>query len=123
MTKKTYTTIAIGATSVAAAGFAAYWLYGTKNAPKHRHTLSSWVLKARAEVMNIIEKIGYVDKQTYLEVVDDVLQKYADTHASASDLATVTKEMREAWTHIVAASSPAKKIANRVTKKVRKGLK
>ena len=51
----------VAAAAVAAAG--AYWFYGSDHATKHRKQVKSWMLKARAEMMEAVEKIGDIDKK------------------------------------------------------------
>ena len=58
--KQNNTGVALGvgvaaAAAVAAAG--AYWFYGSDHASQHRKQVKSWMLKARAEVMEAVEKV------------------------------------------------------------------
>lgn len=122
MTKETKTKInktAVVATAagVAAAAIGAYWLYGSKNAAKHRKTAASWALKARAEVMDAVGKLKEIDKAAYLKIVDEIIQKYAKIHDNAPTVAQISKEMKAAWTQINAATKPVKKLAKKAVKK------
>lgn len=76
------------------------------------------MLKARADVVDAVEELKDINKESYLAIVDDVVRKYADSHAAATDIAVITKELRAAWPHIHAALKPAKKVARRAIKKV-----
>ena len=103
------TAVTMGAATVAAAAVGAYWLYGAKHATKHRKLAASWMLKARAEVMDAVEKIGDIDKVAYLQIVDDVIKKYAQSNQGSAAVAVVTKEIKAAWPHIQRMTKPAKK--------------
>lgn len=115
------TVVAVGVVGVAAAAVGAYWFYGSKNSAKHRKAVGSWMLKARAEVMEAVEKVGDVNKETYLRIVDNVMQKYVGLRHTASDIAAITKEIKSAWSHVQAAVSSTKKVAKKVTNKAPKG--
>ena len=114
--------IAVGVASLAAAAAGAYWLYGATNAEKHRKVAKSWMLKARAEVMDAVEKMKDVDKAAYFAIVDKVMEKYAELHKGSPEVRVMEKELKAAWSHIHAAVKPAKKgikkVAQKVTKKV-----
>lgn len=112
------TAIVVGAAGAAAAAIGAYWLYGAKNAAKHRKMASSWMLKARAEVMDAVEKVKEIDKETYLRIVDDVVEKYAKLQKNNADIAEIAKEMKAAWSHIRAVAKPARKEVKKTVKKV-----
>ena len=55
----------IGTAAVAAVG--AYWFFGTSRASQHRKTVRSWMLKARAQVLEqaeeVIKTVGNIDKK------------------------------------------------------------
>ncbi len=60
--------IGAGLAAAAAAAGAAYWLYGAKHSAQHRKMAKSWMLKARAEVLDQIESIKNIDKASYLRM-------------------------------------------------------
>ncbi len=124
MTQKTNKTlVGMGVAGAAAAAIGAYWLYGAKHAAKHRKVASSWMLKARAEVMDAVGKLKDVDKETYFNIVDDVVAKYSKLKKDDFDVATISKEMKSAWSHVRAAAKPAKNVAKKVAKKATKAVK
>lgn len=99
--------IAVGAAAataiVAAAG--AYWFYGSKDAMKHRKTARSWMLKARGDVLEaveiVVEKVGEIDKEKYMNIVEDVLKRYSKlAHVTKEDVMQTTKDMKDAWQHM-----------------------
>jgi hypothetical protein len=130
----TGTGVAVGAAAAAAAAAAvaaagAYWFYGAKDAAKHRKTAKSWMLKARAETMeaveNAVEKLGEIDKETYLKIVDGIVKRYSGVAGvTSSELAQMTKDLKAAWAHMHAARRIATKPAvKRVVKKAAKAAK
>lgn len=112
------TAIVAGAAGIAAAAVGAYWFYGAKHGAMHRKTVASWMLKARADVMDAVEKLEDIDKETYLHIVDDVLQKYVGLNHTTSDITAMAKEMKSAWSHIQAAAKSTKKVAKKAISKV-----
>lgn len=113
--------IGAGVAGLAAAAIGAYWLYGAKNAAKHRKIASSWMFKARAEVMDAVEKMKQLDKDSYLKIVDSVVDKYSKTRSSAEVMA-IAKEMKSAWTQINSATKPVKKAVKKVVKSAVKAV-
>lgn len=117
MTKKSTShggAIALGAgiAGAAAAAAGAYWLYGAKHAARHRKLAASWMLKARAEVMDALEKVEDLDKSQYLKIVDQTIKKYA-LHGTRAHMTKMKKDMHGAWKHIQASIKPKKKSAKR----------
>ncbi len=116
--------IGMGVAAAAAAAGGAYWLYGAKHSAKHRKMAKSWMLKARAEVMEGIEKLEDIDKEKYMDVVHNVLKNYTGKGASTEELAHMMKDFKSAWGHIQikkAAKKSAKKAVKKAVKKVAKG--
>ncbi|MDB5224908.1 MAG: hypothetical protein JWO43_530 [Candidatus Adlerbacteria bacterium] len=104
--------------AAAAAAAAAYWLYGAKDAPKHRKLARSWMLKARAEVLDAVEKVQDIDKSKYLAIVDDVVGRYSKSAgATTAEMSKLVKDLRGAWAHMQAVTKkPAKKAAKTAKK-------
>ncbi|TAK59319.1 hypothetical protein EPO14_00080 [Patescibacteria group bacterium] len=93
--------IAAGVTAAAAAAVGAYWLYGAKHSAKHRKMAKSWMLKARAEVMEAVEKMAAIDRAVYLRIVDEVMKRYASMKDSTADeVSKVARELKSSWSHI-----------------------
>lgn len=136
MAKKEDTTkIAVTAAGVAAAAAAAaagaYWLYGAKDAPKHRRLAKSWMLKARAEMMDLVEKAQEIDKETYMQLAGEVAKRYAGVAGvTAAESARLVKDLKAGWAYLQAQKGPAtrrvaavKKSAKKAAKKVAKKAK
>ena len=93
----------IGAAAAAAAG--AYWFYGSKDAAKHHKSVRSWMLRARAEVLEavekVIDKVGQIDKDTYMNIVESVLKRYKKINGVTSEaMVQMTRDMKDAWDHM-----------------------
>jgi hypothetical protein len=115
--------VGVGVAAAAATAAAAYWLYGAKNAAKHRKLARSWMFKARAEVLEAVEKLGDIDKQTYLEIVDKVVKRYsAMSGATSAELVQMAKDLKAAWQHMQS-SKTTKAVKKSVKKAVKKAVK
>lgn len=117
--------IGVGAALTAAAAATAagaYWLYGSQNAEKHRKMAKSWMLKARAEVMDAVSALQDIDKKAYMDVVETVLQKYRGVAGvTTGEIAHMLKDFKGSWEHMQQANKTAKtgvKSAKRTVKKV-----
>jgi hypothetical protein len=88
----------IGLAAIAAAG--AYFLYGEKNAG-NREKVRGWALKMKGEILEKIESMKTIDRDTYLRMVDKVAQRYSKLESiSSSELQHLTVELKNAWAHI-----------------------
>jgi hypothetical protein len=105
------------ATAAAAAAAGAYWLYGAKDAAKHRKLAKSWMLRARAEVMDAVEKVSEIDKATYLDIVEKVVKTYSSTAgAQSKEIQQLLKDLRGSWAHIQ--QRPSVKKATKAVKRI-----
>jgi hypothetical protein len=116
------------AATAAAAAAAAYWFYGAKDAARHRKAARSWMLKARAETMEAVEsavaKLGDIDKDTYLKIVDSVVKRYSGVAGvTSAEVAAMTKDLKAAWQHMNAAGKKAKGAGKKVVKKAKVAAK
>lgn len=88
------------AAAAAAAAAGAYFLYG-KNGAKNRRMVKSWMLKARADVMDKMEKLEHVSEARYREIVDTVLKGYKGMrNVSPAELAAAAAELKGHWSSI-----------------------
>jgi hypothetical protein len=88
----------IGLAAIAAAG--AYFLYGDKNA-RNREKVRGWALKMKGEVLEKIENMKTIDRDTYLRMVDKVADRYSKLETiSAAELRHLTVELKNAWAQI-----------------------
>jgi gas vesicle protein len=119
--KETSTTnkVALGAgiAALAVAGIAgAYFLYG-KNGAKNRKKISSWMLKAKGEALEKIEKLKDINEDVYNMTVDTIADKYNKLkNTTPEEIAQFTKEMKSHWKSIKKDLAPkAKKVAKKAT--------
>jgi len=121
MVKKTEKTsgvgagIAVVATIAAAAG--AYFIYGTKEGAKTKKKVRSWALKAKAEVLEKIEKAKDISEDSYNTTVATVMQKYEKMRAEHGDeIDTVTKELKGYWKQLKNHLKPSNKVVKKKSK-------
>ena len=118
--------IGVGVTAGMLAAVGGYFLYGAKDAKKNRKTVNSWMLRAKAEVLEGIESAKELSEQDYGKIVDNAMMGYkAAKSASVKDLAQFANEMKDHW-KTIQKSGPAKKImltVNTAAKPKKKAVK
>ena len=96
--------VGIGAATlaVAAAAAGAYFLYGSKNAERHRKAVKIWMLKARGEVLEKIETMkDTLTEESYNRIIDTVIKKYASVKGgSTAEAEALGKELKSHWSNI-----------------------
>ncbi len=103
-------TIGVGLTAAAVAAAGAFFLAGSKNAAKNRKVVKSWVLKAKAEVLEGLEKAQAMSQAEYEALIEQVGAAYAQVQtASKADISGFKKEMKEHWQKIAKSVAPKKK--------------
>ncbi len=119
--------IGIGLTAAAVAAAGTYFLYGSKNAVKNRKAVKSWMLKAKAEVLERLEDAKEMSKEEYEELINNVATKFSELKtASKVDIKGFKDEMKEHWKAIEKSAKPKKKVcktaspAKKVVKKATK---
>jgi len=120
--------LGIGLTTAAVAAAGTYFLYGSKNASKNRKMVKSWMLKAKAEVLEKLEDAKEMTKDEYEELINTVASTYAGLkNASQADIKAFKAEMKEHWKGIEKSAKPArkaiKKAVGKADKKVSKAKK
>lgn len=91
--------LAAGTALAAAAG--TYFFYGAKDASKNRRRVKGWMLKARGEVLDGVEKLKEVDKSAYFALVDQVMRRYGTVKGiSKQEAEEMVKELKDSWKHI-----------------------
>jgi uncharacterized protein YoxC len=92
--------IGFGLAAIAAATAGAYFFY-SKNAAKNRKQLKAWMVKAKAEVMERLEKTSDLSQKTYEKVVDEVMKKYRGLKKTApKEVAELSAELKRHWSSI-----------------------
>lgn len=116
--------IGIGLTAAAVAAAGTYFLYGSKDAAKNRKQVRSWALKAKAEVLEALEKAEEMSKDEYEQLVDVVSATYAKVkETSPEDIEKFKKEMKAHWKHIEKVVDTKRKVVKKVAKKATKTAK
>lgn len=108
--------VAAGLAATAAAG--AYFLYGSKNAKKYRTKAKSWMFKAKAEILERLEKLEQVTEGEYHNIVAAVISKYEPLkHIEAADIKRMAADMKKQWHIIKKHASSKKKSSGKKTSK------
>ncbi|HEU5114673.1 MAG TPA: hypothetical protein VFT82_02820 [Candidatus Paceibacterota bacterium] len=93
--------IIAGIAGLTAAAVGAYYLYGHKDAAKNRAKVKSWMLKAKGDVLEELEKAQDVTESAYMTAVDAVARKYNELKTiDAEELAVFIAEMKDHWNGI-----------------------
>lgn len=113
----------LGLAGIAVAGLAgAYFLYG-KNGTKNRKAIKTWTLRAKADVLEKLEKAKEVGQDTFESVVDEISSKYGAKmkDISTEDVAAFAKDLKKHWKDIKSELTPkAKPAAKKTAKKTAK---
>ena len=110
---KTGAAIGLGAGLAAAAVGAAlgsYLLTG-KRAGKTKRALKSWMLKAKGELLEQLEKAGDVGEEMYYQAVDQVVEKYSKMSGVAQgEVDDMAAELKKQWKLVAKELKKAKKL-------------
>lgn len=112
--------IGVGLTAAAVAATGAYFLYGSKNAQKNRKKVKSWMLKAKADVLEALEKAEHITEDEYYALVDVIGGAYSKLqNATQGEISDFKREMKDHWKEIKRNGSAQKAFsaARKVTKK------
>lgn len=116
--------IGVGLTAAAVAAAGAYFLYGSKSAAKNRKTVKSWMLKAKAEVLEKLEEAKEMSQEEYEDVINAVAGAYGGLKtASKVDIKAFKDEMTDHWKAIEKSAKPLKKSAKKKTTAAKKTVK
>src|SRR3989344_449955 len=111
---KTGTAMGLGAGLAAAAVTAAvgsYFLTGPR-AKNTKKVLKSWMLKAKAEILEQLENGGDVGQEIYNDAVDRVAVKYSKMSGVAkSEGDEMATELKKQWKLVAKGLNKAKKLA------------
>lgn len=114
--------IGFGLTTAAVAAAGAYFLYGSKQSTQNRKKVKGWMLKAKGEVLEALEKAETITEGEYKALVDTASGVYSTMkHATAGEVKDFKKEMNEHWTKLQK-NNAIKKLAMTTKKVVPKGV-
>lgn len=89
--------VGTGLVAVGALALGAYFMYG-KDGAKNRKAVRGWMLKARGEILEQVEKLGDLSEVNYDMIVDKVIAKYAQMkNIDKDELAKLVKELKGHW--------------------------
>jgi len=112
--------LGIGLTAAAVTAAGAYFLYGSKEAPKNRKKIKSWMLKAKGEVLEALEKAEKISEAEYRALVETASGAYGTLQkASKGEMNEFKDEMQEHWKKLQK-NTAVKKIASVVKKETPK---
>lgn len=104
----TGTKIGIGA-SLAAAGVAAYLLFG-KDGKKNRKIVRGWAVKMKGEIIEKFEKAENLTETVYHNVVDQVSARYAKMKdVDQEELKELITDIRKHWKNMTKGAKPKAK--------------
>ncbi len=113
--------IGVGLTAAAVAAAGTYFLYGSKDAAKNRKTVKSWMLKAKAEVLEALEHAQTMSRAEYEQLVNSIGATYAQLQAtSKKDIKDFKEEMLAQWKNIENLAHSSTKSTKKSTKKIAK---
>lgn len=104
--------IGLGLTAAAVAAAGAYFLYGSKQASQNRKKVKGWMLKAKGEVLEALEKAEAITEEEYKALVETASGAYGTVkNATAGEVRDFKKEMHEHWVKLQK-NKAVKKIAH-----------
>ncbi len=107
MTAEVSIGLVAGVTAAALAG--AYYLYG-KGGAKRRAKIKGWMLKAKGEVLEELEKIKRMDEKAYHAAVDGVMKRYKKIkRIDPKEVVALANDLKKHWKNIEAQIKKVKK--------------
>ena len=115
--------VGVGLTAAAVAAAGTYFLYGSPKAAKNRKKAKSWVLKARAEVLEALENAEQITREEYEEMIEAIGGTYSTLqNATRGEIKEFKDEMKDHWKNIEK-SGAVKKVKKAVTTAKKKAKK
>lgn len=75
-----------------------YYLYGTKDGGKKKEKIKGWMLKAKGEVLEKLEKTKEVNEETYNELIATVIKKYSAIKSiDKKELDKLGSDLKKHW--------------------------
>lgn len=104
--------IGFGLTAAAVTAAGAYFLYGSKQATQNRKKVKGWMLKAKGEILEALEKAEAITEDEYKELVASASKVYGTVkNATAGEVKDFQKEMQEHWTKLQSSKALKKIVA------------
>lgn len=90
--------IGFGLTAAAVTAAGAYFLYGSKQSTQNRKKVKGWMLKAKGEVLEALEKAETITEAEYKALVETASGAYSTMkNATVGEVKDFKKEMGEHW--------------------------
>ena len=97
----------------------AYYLYGTKDGSKKKEKIKGWMLKAKGEVLEKLEKTKEVNEETYNSLIAGVIKKYSTIkNIDKKELDKLEGDLKKHWGSIKKSISTEGKAAVKKVKKL-----
>lgn len=86
-----------------------YFLYG-KNATANRKKIKGWVVKAKGEAIEKMEKMKEMDEASYHALIDGIAEKYGKVKGiEQTEIEELVKDMKKHWKSIMKDTAPKAK--------------
>lgn len=111
---KTATAMGLGAGFAAAAVAAALgsYLLAGKRATKTKKVLKSWMLKAKGELLEQLEKVEDIGEEMFYQAVDQIAAKYSKmSEVAQNEVDEMAAELKKQWRLVAKGLNKAKKLA------------
>ena len=110
--------VSVGA-GVAALAAAGYCFWGP-NGKKNQKATKSWMIKMKGDVVEKLESMEEISKETYDKVVDAASRAYETAAGNKADVEKMAKELKSHWKSIAAKAMKAMPKAKKAVKKTAK---
>jgi hypothetical protein len=111
----------LGAGAVAALA-TGYFLYGPKG-KEHRKQVRAWTVKAKGEVLQELERMKNVSKESYDQVIDKTTKRYEKVKDISQDEADkLNKELKRYWSDIKKEAANGVQDGKKTAKSLRKKI-
>lgn len=88
-----------GILSAGVAGY--YFLYGSKQAKQNRKNVKSWALRAKADVLEQLEKTEVISEKTFHDIIGKISKKYGEMkNVDPKELEKLGRELKGHWKNI-----------------------
>lgn len=86
-----------------------YFLYG-KNAAANKKKIKGWIVKAKGEAIEKIEKMKEMDEAAYHAMIDGVVAKYGKVKGvEPAEVEELVRDLKRHWKNIMRDAAPKTK--------------
>jgi hypothetical protein len=88
-----------------------YFLYGQgKTSTANRKKVKGWIVKAKGEALEKIEKLKSVDEESYHKIIDGIAEKYGKIKdIEPAEVEALVRDLKKHWKSLVRDVQPKKK--------------